>query len=42
MDKYNDIQQETIDERIDSFIRGTMTEEEETAFKNEIKADKIK
>lgn len=39
MDKYNDIQQETIDERIDSFIRGTMTEEEETAFKNEIKAD---
>jgi hypothetical protein len=39
MDKYNDIQQETIDERIDSFIRGTMTEEEETAFKEEIKAD---
>ena len=39
MDKYNDIQQETIDERIDSFIRGTMTEEEETAFKQEIQAD---
>lgn len=39
MDKYNDIQQEAIDERIDSFIRGTMTEEEEAAFKKEIKAD---
>lgn len=39
MDKYNDIQQEAIDERIDSFIRGAMTEEEEAAFKEEIKAD---
>lgn len=39
MDKYNDIQQEAIDERIDSFIRGTMTEEEETAFKQEIQED---
>ena len=39
MDKYNYIQQEAIDERIDSFIRGTMTEEEEAAFKEEIKAD---
>ena len=39
MDKYNDIQQEAIDERIDSFIRGTMTIEEETAFKQEIQAD---
>lgn len=39
MDKYNDIQQEAIDERIDSFIRGTMTEEEEAAYKEEIKAD---
>ena len=39
MDKYNDIQQEAIDERIDSFIRGAMTEEEEAAFKQEIKAD---
>lgn len=38
MDKYNDIQQEAIDERIDAFIRGTMTEEEEAAFKEEIKA----
>ena len=38
MDKYNDIQQEAIDERIDSFIRGAMTEEEEAAFKEEIKA----
>lgn len=39
MDKNNDIQQEAIDERIDSFIRGTMPEEEETAFKQEIQAD---
>lgn len=39
MDKYNDIQQKAIDERIDSFIRGTMTEEEEIAFKQEIQAD---
>lgn len=39
MDKYNEIQQEAIDERIDSFIRGTMSEEEEAAFKEEIKAD---
>ena len=39
MDKYNDIQQEAIDERIDAFIRGTMTEKEEAAFKKEIKAD---
>ena len=39
MDKYNDIQQEKIEERIDSFIRGTMSDEEEAAFKQEIKAD---
>ena len=39
MDKYNDIQQETIDERVDSFIRGTMTEEEEASFKQEILAN---
>lgn len=39
MDKYNEIQQEAIDERIDSFIRGTMSEEEEAAFKEEIKAN---
>lgn len=28
-----------IDDRIDAFVRGMMTEEEETAFKQEIKAD---
>lgn len=39
MAKYNDIQQQTIDERIESFIRGTMTEEEEANFKQEIKAN---
>lgn len=39
MDKNNDILLEAIDERIDSFIRGAMTEEEEAAFKQEIKAD---
>ena len=39
MDKDNDIKQEAIDERINSFIRGTMTEEEEAAFKQEIKTD---
>lgn len=39
MDNDNDILQETIDERIDAFIRGTMTEEEETAFKQEIQAN---
>lgn len=39
MDKNNDIQQEVIDNRIDAFIRGMMTKEEETAFKEEIKAD---
>ena len=39
MDKDNDILQNTIDDRIDAFIRGTMTEEEETAFKQEIKID---
>lgn len=39
MDKYTNIQQETIDERIDAFIRGTMTEEEETAFKQEIQSN---
>lgn len=38
MDKYTDIQQEAIDERIDAFIRGTMTEEEEATFKQEIQA----
>lgn len=39
MDKDNDILQNTIDDRIDAFIRGTMTEEEEAAFKQEIQAD---
>ena len=39
MDKNNDIQMNTIDDRIDAFVRGTMTEEEEAAFKQEIKAD---
>ena len=39
MDKYNDILQESIDDRIDAFIRGLMTEEEEQAFKQEIHAD---
>jgi hypothetical protein len=39
MDKSNDILQNTIDDRIDAFIRGTMTEEEEAAFKQEIQAD---
>lgn len=38
MDKYNDIQQQAIEERIDAFIRGAMTEVEEQAFKQEIKA----
>ena len=39
MDKNNDIKKEAIDERIDKYIRGIMTDEEESAFKNEIKAD---
>lgn len=39
MDKNNDILQQAIDDRIDAFVRGTMTEEEETAFKQEIKTD---
>ena len=39
MAKYNDIQLQTIDERIESYLRGEMTEEEEADFKQEIKAD---
>lgn len=39
MDKNNDIMIQGIDDRIDAFIRGTMTQEEEAAFKQEIKAD---
>lgn len=39
MDKNNDILQEAIDARIDSFLRGEMTPDEESAFKLEIQAD---
>lgn len=39
MDKDNGILQEAIDARIDSFLRGEMTPEEEAAFKQEIQAD---
>ena len=39
MDKSNDILQEVIDERIDAFIRGEMSAEEEAAFKSEIQVD---
>ena len=39
MDKNNDTVQNAIDERIEAFIRGTMTAEEEAAFKQEIKED---
>lgn len=39
MDKNNDIQMSAIDDRIDAFVCGMMTEEEEAAFKQEIKAD---
>jgi hypothetical protein len=39
MDKDNDILQEAIDARIDSFLRGEMTPDEESAFKQEIQAD---
>lgn len=39
MDKNNDIQISAIDDRIDAFVRGMMTEVEEAAFKQEIKAD---
>ena len=39
MDKSNDILQDVIDERIDAFIRGEMSAEEETAFKSEIQED---
>ena len=37
----NDILQQTIDDRIDAFVRGIMTEEEESAFKLEIKANPV-
>lgn len=39
MDKNNDIIQQALDDRIDAFIRGMMTEEEEAAFKQEIQDD---
>lgn len=39
MDKDNDILQESIDARIDSFLRGEMSPDEESAFKQEIQAD---
>ena len=39
MDKDNDILQEAIDARIDSFLRGEMTPDEESAFKQEIQTD---
>lgn len=39
MDKNNDILTDGIDERIESFLRGTMSAEEEAAFKQEIKAN---
>ena len=37
MDKDNDILIDSFDERIESFLRGTMTVEEESAFKEEIR-----
>lgn len=39
MDKTGDILQESIDERIESFLRGTMGADEEIAFKQEIKSN---
>ena len=39
MDKNNDILQKSIDDHIDAFIRGMMTDKEELAFKQEIKAN---
>ena len=39
MDKNNDITQQPIDDRIDAFIRGMMTKDEETVFKQEIQSD---
>ena len=37
MNKDNDILLDSIDERIESFLRGTMSKDEETEFKQEIK-----
>lgn len=39
MDKNNDILTDDIDERIESFLRGSMSADEETTFKQEIKTN---
>lgn len=39
MNKNNDLLMDGIDERIEAFLRGEMTSEEETAFKQEIKSN---
>ena len=39
MDKNNDILMDDIDERIEAFLRGEMTADEETAFRQEIKTN---
>ena len=39
MDKNDDIRMDSIDERIEAFLRGEMTAEEEAAFKQEIRQD---
>ena len=39
MDKNNDILQESIDERIDAFIRGKMSKDEELVFKQDIQSN---
>ena len=39
MDKNNDILMDGIDERIEAFLRGEMTADEETAFRQEIKTN---
>jgi hypothetical protein len=39
MEKDNDILMDGIDERIEAFLRGTMTAEEEDAFKQEVKSN---
>lgn len=39
MDKEKDILTDSVDERIESFLRGTMSSDEEEAFKQEIKSN---
>ena len=39
MDKDKDILTDCVDERIESFLRGTMSSDEEEAFKQEIKSN---